>query len=422
MMAGAREGSERPLVAVIANVHTPYRAHLHARIVREMPEIELASLYTHDEADQPWAAPIDPAINPVKFGSGEPARQWHDWRTTIHDWKKAGRIARWLEEHRAAAVLVCGYNDMTRLRIIAWCRRRGIPCFVVADSNIRGDFARGFKRWLKARLVGWVVRTATGVMPCGTLGAQYFASYGATPEQTFFHPYEPDYALIRSIPRERIEEAMARFALAPGRRRIVVCARLVPWKRVDLAIKAFAAIAADRPEWDLVIIGDGPQREELKQMAPEGLGPRIVWAGFIGDQSMVSAVYRASDVLLCPSDFEPWAVVINEAAAAGLAIIASDVVGAAAELVRDGVNGGVFPAGDQAALTAIVRKVTDPAAIDGLKAGSEVVLADWQRRGDPVQGLRAALVWANVLHHSGRFEEVQAAGGEPALRMEPYPE
>ena len=101
--------------------------------------------------------------------------------------------------------------------------------------------------------------------------------------------------------------------------------------------------------------------------------------------------------LALPSDVEPWAVVINEAAAAGLASIASDVVGAAAELVRDGVNGRVFPAGDRSALIVALRDVTDPANADRMKAASALVLADWRRRADPVAGLRGALQSTGVL-------------------------
>jgi len=129
----------------------------------------------------------------------------------------------------------------------------------------------------------------------------------------------------------------------------------------------------------------------MESRIPAPLARRVVWTGFLGDPALIAALYRASHILLCPSDFEPWGVVVNEAAAAGMAIIASDVVGAAAELVRDGVNGGIFPAGDLPALTAALREVTDPAIVEARRSGSIQVLADWRRRGDPVEGLRSAL-------------------------------
>ena len=120
----------------------------------------------------------------------------------------------------------------------------------------------------------------------------------------------------------------------------------------------------------------------------------MTWLGFIDDQDAVSAVYRNCDVLALPSDYEPWALVINEAAAAGLAIVASDAVGAAAELVRDGVNGGIFPSGSLQALTERLMFVTEPERIETLKAGSAAVLAEWRKVADPVEGLRQALASA----------------------------
>src|SRR5439155_19337196 len=125
--------------------------------------------------------------------------------------------------------------------------------------------------------------------------------------------------------------------------------RVVSNKRVVLLIDAFAAIASQRPEWDLLIVGDGALRNELQRRVPEPLRPRVVWTGFL-DGPEPALAYHAADVLVLPSDHEPWALVVQEAMAAGLPVVASDVVGAAYELVTDGVSGKVFPAGDCSAL------------------------------------------------------------------------
>jgi glycosyltransferase involved in cell wall biosynthesis len=102
-------------------------------------------------------------------------------------------------------------------------------------------------------------------------------------------------------------------------------------------------------------------------------------------------------VLVLPSDYEPWALVINEAAAAGLAIISSSVVGAAAEILRDGVNGRSFAPGDKDALAVAMLEVTDQSTLLKMKSASPGMLADWRRRGDPVQGLREALLSVDIL-------------------------
>ena len=129
---------------------------------------------------------------------------------------------------------------------------------------------------------------------------------------------------------------------------------------------------------------------------PADLASRVHWLGFVDDATTLCALYRACDVLVLPSWFEPWGVVVNEAVAAGLAVVASEAVGAAAELVRDGVNGRVFPVGDVAALGACLGDVTGPGRCESMKAAAAEVLADWRRRGDPVRGLRMALASAEI--------------------------
>jgi glycosyltransferase involved in cell wall biosynthesis len=123
----------------------------------------------------------------------------------------------------------------------------------------------------------------------------------------------------------------------------------------------------------------------------------VTFTGFIGDQAELTALYHACEVLLHPADYEPWALVINEAAAAGLAIVASSVVGAAAELVRDGINGRVCPPGDLGAFTAALRWATGSSQLGEVGRSSRAILGEWRARADPVAGLRAALARAGVL-------------------------
>jgi glycosyltransferase involved in cell wall biosynthesis len=398
---GPSSGDARVGVAIIANSHTPYRLHLHLRIAREVPEIRLFSVFTHEVSNAPWQFSAPPEIGPVSFGEGESSADQARLRYAAREWRKGGRVIRWMRENDVRAVVMFGYNDAGRMRVIRWCRRRGVPCFLFGDSNIRNDQATGLKAIAKRIIVGRAVRMCTGVMPCGTLGRAYFEKYGAKPDRVFYFPYEPDYDLPKRVSSADVEKAVEQFGLKAGRRRVVYSGRLVSYKRVDLLIDAFAAIAEERPEWDLLIVGDGPERAALEARVPAELKERVIWTGFLDDQAVVTALYKASDVLVLPSDVEPWAVVINEAAAAGLAIVASDVVGAAAELVHDDVNGQLFFAGHLGALVAALRDVTSAARVDVMKAASAAVLADWRARGDPVMGLRRALEFAGVLPARG---------------------
>lgn len=394
--------SPRPDVIVLTNVPTPYRLALHQRIDSELPEVRLLTVYTHDVADQAWnlrGGRAEAEGRVLKFGQGDSVTSSSKLESAPREWAKGGRICAWLESlpARPAAMLLCGYNDPGRLRVLWWCARRGVPVFLVGDSNIKGERVSGVKALIKKLVVSRVVRACFGVMPCGSFGGEFFKKYGAAEDRIFYVPYEPDYGLIERLPRATIDRVRRELDLKPERKRVVFCGRFIEAKRPDMAIDAFAAIAGERPDWDLIMIGDGELRAACEARVPEQLRSRVRFTGFIGEQDRISAIYKASDVFVLPSIYEPWGVVINESVCAGMAVVATDSVGAAGELVRDGVNGRTFAPGDVSGLTEALRDATNPAKLDSYQSKSAEVLADWRRRGDPVAGIRAALKAAGVL-------------------------
>ena len=387
---------DQPALAIVANVQTPYRLHMHRRFAAEIPELRLWSIYHGRVAYSPDSA-VDERIGPVPMGQ-ELIRQRRFPIQWLIDWVVGGRVIRWLKAHPGVrAVMVLGYMGGARLRVLRWCLRRRIPVLVWGDSNIRGDRTNGVAALVKRLALPRLLRRCDACLCCGRLGREFFIRYGADPSHVFVSPCEPDYRLIEELPLHAVEAAKRRFGLKGGRRRIVYSGRLSVEKRVDLLIDAFARVAPQRPQWDLVIVGGGPLEANLKCRASETVKSRITWTGFLNDQAAISAIYRASDVLVLPSDFEPWAVVINEAVAARMAVVASDVVGAAAELVRDRENGRIFSAGDVNALADCLLDVTDEKNTERYKAASAPILADWRRVGDPVLGLRQALVACGAL-------------------------
>ncbi|HEY1629139.1 MAG TPA: hypothetical protein VGF52_04720, partial [Tepidisphaeraceae bacterium] len=193
------QSAARPALAIIANAMTPYRLHLHRRIAGELPQIKLFSVFTHDVSNAPWMLSPPAEISPVMFGHGETSETQGKLGTSLHEWHKGARIIEWLEEQNIRAVVLLGYNDPGRLRILRWCAKHKVPIFLWGDSNIHGDNAGGWRAMVKRVLVRRIVKSCDGVMPCGSLGARYFARYGATPRRTFLMPYEPDYQMIQNV-------------------------------------------------------------------------------------------------------------------------------------------------------------------------------------------------------------------------------
>lgn len=389
---------DRPRLAYVVHLLFPFRLHVQRRIARDVPELRLSTLVSWNQRKHLWKFEEEAEIGLTFFPDGVTEQQHGRASYIPTDWHAGRHLIRWFKEHKPAVVVMCGYAFPSHYRAIGWLRRHRVPYMLWSDSNHLGDQSAGFKRWVKDRLVRPVVRDAVAVLPCGTNGATYYARYGATPEKTFLCPVEPDYSLIEECPEGRMEEMRAKFGLVASRRRFLHCARLVALKSTDNLVRAFVRIAGQRHDWDLVIVGDGPMRAELEALVPPELKGRVIFTGFTTNQATTAAIERCCDVLVHPGYSEAWGVVLLEAAAAGLAIIASDVVGAAADLVMDGVSGRIIPPRNVERLAEAMLEVSaDAGRLAGMKNASKVIGLEFRRRADPIAGLRGALEKAGVL-------------------------
>lgn len=387
----------RPVLAVLANCLTPYRIHLHELIATRVPELRLETLVTHDDADFKWQQAIPASINVTYLGQQGDSPLAGTLKRPVHEWQKGARLIRHLAEHSPAAVISSGYRYLSYLRVIQHCHSAGVPLFVNNDSNIRSEpRLSALTAWTKRRTYAWWIKRVAGIMPMGALGDEFFMKYGADPRRFYRVPYTPDYDAFTHVDEARLERFREKYGLRGERRYLIFSGRLAPVKRVDLVVDAFARLAAERPNWDLLVAGDGPLAGELRGRVPEAFTGRVIWTGFL-EQEELKLAYHAADVLVLPSDREPWAVVVQEAMAAGLVVVASDVVGAACELIEDGQSGRLVPTGDVEALRRAALDVTEQNALARYKEHSRLALADWRERVDPVAEIRRALVDVRVL-------------------------
>lgn len=378
----------RPTFAVISNTPTPYRNHVLRRLGAEITDARLASYFTHSVTSMPWAMEVPPEANAVFFNDlSLPTHRPVQGRSLA----LYRRIRDDLVERDVKLVVLLGYNDLTRFMLIRWARRAGVPLLITGDSNVFSEGrVTGLKRAVKRAYIRCVLGRVAGLMPMGTCGRAFYRLYMDHDLPEFLFPYEPDYSLFE----KRDEAAERQFAERQGfradRKRLLYSGRFVRVKRVDVLIDAFARVAAQRPDWDLVLAGDGPLRQELESRVPAGLRERVRWTGFLQTRD-TALCYHTCHALAHPSEYEPWALVINEAVASGLPIIASDVVGAAVELVRHGSNGLLVQPRSVDAMAEALLRVTSPGVAEAMSAQCPAILRQWRTAADPVEGVRAAL-------------------------------
>ena len=261
---------------------------------------------------------------------------------------------------------------------------------------------RDRKRWkIAVKKLGWplLFRLADQVIVPSSGGVELMSSLGIPRERIALTPFVVDNDWWKAQAASVDKEAVRKNWNVPSDAVVVLfCAKLQPWKRPFDVLEAFAK--ADLPNAVLIFAGDGVLKEALRNRAAElGAEPRVRFLGF-ANQTQLPAIYAASDVLVLPSEYEPFGLVVNEAFCCGCPAIVSDRVGAGRDLVRPGETGDIFPCGDVEALARSLEKMLALPQRQHLSRWAKAQVDTWSPR-ENIEGMMHALQLATSRNGAG---------------------
>jgi glycosyltransferase involved in cell wall biosynthesis len=347
------ESRERELrVAVVSPEPTPYRAPLFDRVAAR-PELDLTVIYAaRTVAERTWV--VEPRHRAVFLrGVNVPGAA----RVLAHDYPVTPGIWSSLGAARPDCVIVSGWSTFAAQAAVVWCRLRRVPFLLLVESHDARPRA-GWRRALTAAVVPAIVGRSAGALVTGTLARRSLVARGALPGRVrvFANTIDvEEWGERADRLAARRPELRQALGLGPDDVAALCVARLSPEKGHQTLVRAVAATGDARAV--LVLAGDGPERARLERLARE-LGVRCLFAGDVPHDRVVEA-YCAADLFVLLSERETWGVVVNEAAACGLPLVLSDRVGAAFDLLREGENGFIVPAGDVAATARALRRLVE---------------------------------------------------------------
>jgi glycosyltransferase involved in cell wall biosynthesis len=289
-----------------------------------------------------------------------------------------------------------GYSSINALQAILAAKALGIPVLLRAEPWLGDRERSGLKLAVKQLLFKVLRQIVDGALPIGTLNARYWRHYLGEDFPLFLMPYAVDNHYFQSR-SERAREGRAalrdELKLDPSRPVILFASKLQPRKRCDDLLDAYMnllpTLETSRKPY-LVIVGDGEERAGLERRAEEKKLEGVRFCGF-RNQSELPRFFDMATVFVLPSRHEPWGLIVNEVMNAGRAVVVSDEVGCQPDLVTDGVEGCVFPAGDVAGLTDALRRVLEtPGTADamGQRGLAKIQSSDFEA---DIRGLRQAI-------------------------------
>lgn len=175
----------------------------------------------------------------------------------------------------------------------------------------------------------------------------------------------------------------AREPLLPRDGALSSAQRLIPWKRVDLQVRMARELKDRGFDFRLTIAGDGEEAPVLKDLARElGVEDRVKFVGALSSDD-TAALMRASEVFLATSNRkEGWGATVNEAMAAGCAVVASNQMGSVPFLIEPGVDGVIFRSEDTSDLAgAVAGLLSDKDGLNVLAcAGAQKIRGLWSAK------------------------------------------
>jgi glycosyltransferase involved in cell wall biosynthesis len=261
---------------------------------------------------------------------------------------------------------VHGYATVNALHGMVAAKALGIPVLLRAESWLRDRPRSGAKLFLKNHFFEVLKSLVSGILPIGTVNAEYWQYYLGDDVPRFLMPYavDNDYFQQRSLAaRKGRDELQNELNLDAGRPVILFASKLQRRKNCSDLLHAYRIVMEDITGGALpylVIVGDGEERAALEKEAEESGLTGVRFCGF-RNQSELPRFFDLSSVFVLPSRHEPWGLIVNEVMNAGRAVIISDDVGCQSDLITDGEEGCVFPVGDVNALAEALRRVLSTA-------------------------------------------------------------
>jgi glycosyltransferase involved in cell wall biosynthesis len=281
----------------------------------------------------------------------------------------ARALTRSLDEIDPEVVITTSFRPFIMLKAARWARSHGKRTIFFYETTPwdkhRSRVAEAVKRIAIARYYD-------AAFAGGTAHRDYLLKLGMSAER-IWGPYDvvDNKYFAEEARKVRLDSVRWREKLGLPDHYFLYVGRLSSEKNLLRLVEAHRLyMDNDKTGWPLVIVGDGPQRNELQEMVSDRDGKSVILKPF-QQVDVLPGYYALAECLVLASTVDPWGLVVNEAMASGLPILVSTLCGSGLDLVEEGRNGFHFDPYDIAALSTLMARITSLSDCERRKMAKE---------------------------------------------------
>lgn len=301
-----------------------------------------------------------------------------------------------LKKNKYEVLWIHGWGSHSCIAAIIYCKILNIKVLIRGESGTHLKCAGILRRICRRLLMFFLKHTVNGFLAIGSNNLDYYKKYGIDNKKISIVPYavDNDFFVIQISKSNNFVNEYRRLLDDPKKLIILFASKLEKRKRADLLIHAFQNMLSkwrfEKSFPELIIIGDGVEIENLREMVKESFRLNIKFLGF-KNQTELPNYYALADIFVLPSEQEPWGLVVNEAMNANCAIIVSDEVGAARDLIVNLKTGLIFNAGSNEDLEKKLTLLCENSdLINEISKGAKDQIINWSYKQDII-GIHNAL-------------------------------
>ena len=288
------------------------------------------------------------------------------------------------------AILVYGWAYKSHLAVMRHFKGK-IPVWFRGDSNLLDETNR-LRKILRKLFLTWIYQHIDLAFYVGKANKAYFKAFEVKEKQLVFAPHVVDnkrFSIDRSIEALQLRQ---KLGISANDTLILFAGKFEKKKDPTLLLQAFIApdrkTDNDKPttkneqrtttNTHLLFVGNGELEETLKTHA--GIQQNNIHFLDFQNQTQIPVIYQACDLFCLPSQGpgETWGLAVNEAMASGKAILVSDKVGCAENLIQKGKNGEIFKSGNLEDLSIKLRVLlANPQKLLQMGMESKKIIENW---------------------------------------------